>query len=298
MDPSSDFLTTIRPSFQESGRLMEFQILSTCSREINQAIIMRSLDPELFLAGANLGVSAGQSGSFFCFSPDRRFILKTVFPEEAKFFSRICVSLYQHFLQHKGTLIAKFYGFHGVQVPYGDVIYMVVMANVFDSPRKIHETYDIKGSWIGRRARDRDPPSPILLDLDLNRELRVTQELRHSFLRCIAKDVEFVQSLGIIDYSLLLGFHFFDKADEDINITPENVMNLSWQKGILSEDGKELYFAGIIDILQIYNFRKKIERLVKTRIFCNSMAGVSVAPPKDYAERFMEKMATLFYTEK
>lgn len=35
-------------------------------------------------------------------------------------------------------------------MPYGDVVYMVVMANVFDTPRKIHETYDVKVWGIER----------------------------------------------------------------------------------------------------------------------------------------------------
>ncbi len=47
-------------------------------------------------------------------------------------------------MDHKESFIAKFYGFHGVQIPHGDIIYMVVMANVFDTKNKIHETYDIK----------------------------------------------------------------------------------------------------------------------------------------------------------
>jgi len=50
----------------------------------------------------------------------------------------------KHFSAEKHTLIAKFYGFHGVQVPFGDIIHMVVMANVLDTNLQIHEVYDLK----------------------------------------------------------------------------------------------------------------------------------------------------------
>lgn len=50
----------------------------------------------------------------------------------------------QYFSAEKNTFIAKFYGFHGIQVPMGNVIHMVVMANVVDSHLKIDEIYDLK----------------------------------------------------------------------------------------------------------------------------------------------------------
>jgi len=233
--------------------------------------------------------------------------LKTVFPEEARFFSQIASSLYEHFMQHKGSLIAKFYGFHGVQVPHGDIIYMAVMANVFDTTLKINETYDIKGSWVGRRAAERTPPSPIGLDLDLRRDLKVSPDIRLSFLNWASDDVKFLTQLDIIDYSLLLGFHFFSPAaaaaavvggDPNSTSTMEHFFNSSWQKGVLSENGTELYFAGIIDILQTYTWRKKLEVFFKTKLLCKDGRGVSVAPPKNYADRFIMKMGSIFHYRK
>lgn len=112
-----------------------------------------------FLQGENFKVSEGKSGSFFCFSPDRKFILKTLFPQEAKLLNKIIHNMNEVFIQffvllintlcqyiskEKTTFISKFYGFHGIQIPHGEVIYMVVMGNVFNTQLQIHEIYDLK----------------------------------------------------------------------------------------------------------------------------------------------------------
>ena len=50
-------------------------------------------------------------------------------------------------------------------------------------------------------------------------------------------------------------------------------------------EGNEVYYLGIIDILQVYNTRKSLEYMVKA-VTINANA-VSVAPPKYYADRFL-----------
>ena len=50
---------------------------------ITKQMIKESLDPETNLENARkAGESTGKSGSFFFFSKDKRFIVKTMFPEE------------------------------------------------------------------------------------------------------------------------------------------------------------------------------------------------------------------------
>lgn len=64
----------------------------------------------------------------------------------------------------------------------------------------------------------------------------------------------------------------------------------------LDADGNEsrqpaLLYFGIIDFLQKYNTRKKIEKFWKTTLHGTT---VSVADPKHYADRFIQFMATIF----
>ena len=60
--------------------------------------------------------------------------------------------------------------------------------------------------------------------------------------------------------------------------------------GIMSEDRRVVYFCGIIDILTVYNFTKRLEHLVKAQLYGNS---VSCIPPDQYAERFMQYMRSI-----
>lgn len=56
-----------------------------------------------------------------------------------------------------------------------------------------------------------------------------------------------------------------------------------------NEDGtpnNEIYFMGIIDILQEWNLSKKSERLAKVYLLNNRSNEISAAPPDEYAERF------------
>ena len=62
------------------------------------------------------------------------------------------------------------------------------------------------------------------------------------------------------------------------------------EDGSVSRQPVLLYF-GIIDFLQKYNARKRLEKFVKTSLHGNS---VSVADPKHYAARFLNFMKTIF----
>jgi hypothetical protein len=49
---------------------------------------------------------------------------------------------------------------------------------------------------------------------------------------------------------------------------------------------RQIYFMGIIDILQQWNLGKKTERLAKVYLLNSRAADISAAPPAEYAERF------------
>lgn len=88
--------------------------------------------------------SPGKSGSFFYFSADYRFIIKTISHTEHVFFRRILRDYYEYVKMNPNTLLARFYGLHRVKLPHGRKIPFVVMGNIFPPNRDIHETYDLK----------------------------------------------------------------------------------------------------------------------------------------------------------
>lgn len=54
--------------------------------------------------------------------------------------------------------------------------------------------------------------------------------------------------------------------------------------------GPDYYTLGVVDMLQTWTLRKRLERLWKTVVLRHDGNGISAAPPKLYADRFQRKM--------
>ncbi|KAF9358844.1 Phosphatidylinositol-4-phosphate 5-kinase [Mortierella sp. AD094] len=165
--------------------------------------------------------SPGKSGSFFYFSQDYRFIIKTIHHAEHKFMRKILKDYFNHVKQNPHTLLCRFFGLHRVKLPHGRKIHFVVMGNVFPPNRDIHETYDLKGSTLGRAISDEELSSnPRATQKDLNwvnrnRKLELGPEKRHLFVEQTKRDVELLARLNIMDYSLLVGIHDIERGNKD-----------------------------------------------------------------------------------
>ncbi|RAL62014.1 hypothetical protein DID88_002503 [Monilinia fructigena] len=101
--------------------------------------------------------SPGKSGSFFYFSRDYKYIIKTIHHSEHKFLRKILKDYYHHVEDNPNTLLSQFYGLHRVKIPYGRKIHFVVMNNLFPPHRDVHQTFDLKGSTIGRDFKEEKP---------------------------------------------------------------------------------------------------------------------------------------------
>ncbi|GAB7365856.1 hypothetical protein MBLNU230_g7187t1 [Neophaeotheca triangularis] len=165
--------------------------------------------------------SPGKSGSFFYFSRDYKYIIKTIHHGEHKFLRKILKEYYNHVQENPNTLLSQFYGLHRVKIPYGRKIHFVVMNNLFPPHRDIHRTFDLKGSTIGRDFREEDlekNPRATLKDLNWlrrNLHLEFGPTKKEAFVAQIQKDVALLQRLKIMDYSMLVGIHDLERGNED-----------------------------------------------------------------------------------
>lgn len=172
--------------------------------------------------------SPGKSGSFFYFSRDYKYIIKTIHHAEHKLLRRILKDYYRHVRENPNTLISQFYGLHRVKVNYGQKIHFVVMNNLFPPHRDIHQTYDLKGSTIGRDLNEQTlekNPRATLKDLNwLRRDMHLEfdQRLRETFIEQLQRDVALLQRLKIMDYSLLVGIHDL-KTGNDANVREQTL---------------------------------------------------------------------------
>lgn len=169
--------------------------------------------------------SPGKSGSFFYFSRDFRFIIKTIHHSEHKMLRKILKDYYNHVQNNPNTLISQFYGLHRVKLPFGRKIHFVVMNNLFPPHRDIHRTFDLKGSTLGRRFTHPKPGSVssgkrqiVYKDedfLEQNESIQLGPKKREQFLKQLEIDVELLKRLHIMDYSLLIGVHDLAKGNTE-----------------------------------------------------------------------------------
>lgn len=165
--------------------------------------------------------SPGKSGSFFYFSRDYKYIIKTIHHAEHKFLRKILKEYYAHVEQYPNTLLSQFYGLHRVKVPYGKKIHFVVMNNLFPPHRDIHQTFDLKGSTVGRDFKEEDlekNPRATLKDLNWlrrNLHLEFGPEKKRIFFDQMEKDVQLLQRLKIMDYSMLVGIHDLNRGNQE-----------------------------------------------------------------------------------
>lgn len=233
----------------------------------------------------------GRSGSFFYFTADFKFIVKTVSRGEKEFLLRILPAYMSHVLNHPETLINKLVGFHSV-ILFHTTITFIVMLNVFTTTRELHNTYDLKGSTVDRNRKP--GVKGVFKDNDLKFKVHLQDGVRKQFLDQVEIDTKFMESQNIMDYSLLLGIH----NTRHIIMGPGTSEELKLRKGapfFAAKDGgmeakiiegPGLFFMGIIDILQEYNTQKKVERFLKTKFLFKDSNGLSAMAPMPYRQRF------------
>ncbi|KAL8840590.1 MAG: hypothetical protein Q9170_001276 [Blastenia crenularia] len=165
--------------------------------------------------------SPGKSGSFFYFSRDYKYIIKTIHHAEHKLLRKILRDYYAHIDKYPNTLLSQFYGLHRVKIPYGRKIHFVVMNNLFPPHRDIHQMFDLKGSTIGRDFKEEDlerNPRATLKDLNWlrrNYHFEFGPDKKKVFVDQLKHDVALLQKLKIMDYSLLVGIHDLSKGNEE-----------------------------------------------------------------------------------
>ncbi|XP_022967571.1 phosphatidylinositol 4-phosphate 5-kinase 8-like [Cucurbita maxima] len=326
--------------------------------------------------------SPGKSGSIFYLSQDDRFVIKTLKKSELKVLLKMLPKYYGHVKEHENTLITKFFGLHRITIYGHRKVRFVVMGNMFCTELKIHRRYDLKGSTLGRYTHgDKSRDGITMKDLDLSYEFHMDKLLRQSLFKQISLDCMFLESLNIIDYSLLLGVHFrapeklkalleppatvhnpdnlhhddegessvsepmispkglllvthepssvttapgphirgrplktYSLGDREVDVLLPGTARFRVQLGVnmpaqashkLLDDKSEssevelfeLYdvvlYMGIIDILQEYNLKKKLEHACKSLRF--DPLSISVVEPHLYATRFKRFLEKVFH---
>jgi len=253
--------------FESFGsNLLEF-VQSECS-QITDGEMLASLgnpEEEIRVLSTN-----SKSGEVFLMSGCGRFIIKTISDPEAERLIQILPAYRQHFAANRTSMLGRYLAIYRISLESGSSRYITVMHSVFDTPLKIGRMYDLKGSTHKRFVKS-DAES-VRKDQDwLNDglKLKVTPAQAQALAADHSSVTSFLASCNVMDYSILLG------VAADTAGAPDGQL--------LSEDGSEAYFVGVIDFLVDFGFKKKAEFLL------HQLQGVgqtaSVMDPQSYAAR-------------
>lgn len=167
----------------------------------------------------------GASGSIFYVTQDDEIICKTVSHKEGRFLQEILPAYYLNLHQNRRTLLPKFFGFYCYS-SHTKNVRIIVMKNLLPSGLEMHHKFDLKGSTYKRKAskKERVKSHPTHKDLDFMEMypegILLQGDLYNSLMDTIERDCRALESLKIMDYSLLLGIHNVDQANAKKNPMP------------------------------------------------------------------------------
>jgi len=114
-------------------------------------------------------------------------------------------------------MITKFLGMYRVKMYHlRRNVKFVIMNSVYCTDKPLQTFYDLKGSVLGREAK---PHQDVKKDNDLRKgmpesAIALPTEIRERMREQIVADCEFMQSMEIMDYSMLIGIHHIPPAQE------------------------------------------------------------------------------------
>ncbi|MED6146926.1 hypothetical protein PIB30_039333 [Stylosanthes scabra] len=227
----------------------------------------------------NWDAKGGKSKSFFAKTLDDRFIIKEIKKTELDSFLGFSSVYFKYmresFESGSQTCLAKVMGIYQVtkrNVKTGKEVKhdLMVMENLTYN-WNITRQYDLKGALYARFNTATDGAGDVLLDQnfvnDMNSSpLYVSHKAKRFLQRAVWNDTTFLNSVNVMDYSLLVGV----------------------------DSQKRVLVCGIIDYLRQYTWDKHLETWMKSSLVVPKNVLPTVISPREYKKRFRKFMSTHF----
>ncbi|KAI7898306.1 uncharacterized protein BX663DRAFT_525376 [Cokeromyces recurvatus] len=225
--------------------------------------------------------SGGKSGSIFLKTKDERFLIKQISKYEMDAFSGSANKYFIYMFNEvfdKGipTVLCKIFGLYRIGF-YNNAsgksmkMDILVMENLFyDIP--IKQVFDLKGSMRNRYAEKTGKDVEVFLDENLveiisKTPLYMKVDTKYNLSNSLYNDTQFLLSLDVMDYSLLVGF---------------------------VEDSDEIV-VGIVDFIRTFTWDKKLESWVKeSGMLGGGKKDPTIVSPKMYRKRFRSAIDLYF----
>ncbi|KAI3685241.1 hypothetical protein L6452_34479 [Arctium lappa] len=216
----------------------------------------------------------GKSKSFFAKTLDDRFIIKEIKKTESYSFLEFASDYFgymdQCFKLGNQTCLAKILGIYQVKKRKSGAKHdLMVMENI-TYRRNVVRQYDLKGALHARFNSAVDGAGDVLLDQNFVNDMNVSplyvnRKAKRNLQRAVWNDTAFLNSINVMDYSLLVG---------------------------VDAEEKELV-CGIIDYVRQYTWDKQLENWVKLFVVPKNQLP-TVISPKEYKKRFRKFIDTHF----
>ena len=201
----------------------------------------------------------------------------------------------EHIISKEGSFLSKVFGIYKLKIEKTSTFRIILMENL--ASRLVNPIlFDMKGSRSDRRVEDR-----VYTDLnDMSREvvykdldfednvsaIGVTNEEFSLIVGKLKRDSRLLEKHMIMDYSLLV---MIEKVT--------SLRNTLINKDFVAIHSGFIVFIGIIDFLQTYNTKKKLEHRYKKLKNKDSIDFSSIAPIP-YRKRFISMIKNIFQPER
>ncbi|DBA04121.1 TPA: hypothetical protein N0F65_004229 [Lagenidium giganteum] len=262
-----------------------------------------NIDPQFFLESFDTTKilhehgSEGKSGNIFYFTANRQFMVKSVPKEEFDTLRAILPHYHRYLLSNPQSMLCRYFGCHSISLPVGKRrMYFVVMHNLFNEG-PVHQRFDLKGNRDRRQAintsqvesyiqlaKEQRIIKKLMMDIDFRKfsgGISLSSASASVLEGQLCDDIVFLASRGIIDYSILLGVRYLNNGERLPSIAAQS-------QGIYSHDLDKIYYIGIVDMLQRYNWRWTVQRWFLGLLLCKDTHDVSAVPPDLYGARLTD----------
>lgn len=243
---------------------------------------------------ARVKSSGGRSGAFFYFTADHEFIIKTITSEELVVLRSMIKDYCDHIISAEGSFLSRIFGIYKIKIDKTRTFRIILQENL-TSRLSNPVLFDMKGSTTDRRVSAftfkeiNDMPRDVVYkDIDFAENVRyftVSAEEQSNILTKLTRDTKLLKKYLIMDYSLLI---MVEKVT--------SLKNTLIEKHFVATHNSYIVFIGIIDYLQTYNTKKKLENKYKKLKNHNTMQ-LSAISPKPYKKRFLGMARGVFRRE-
>lgn len=170
------------------------------------------------------GEGAGRSGSFFFFSHDQKFVVKTMTSAELRLVKKMMPAYEKHLTENKDSLLAKIMGIFTVEAANFSKVHIMLMENNvrLKDPKNLKYVFDLKGSSVNRTVTGVTKKSTTLKDINflvakqkVKYLTKLDQKTTKRLVNAMRSDVAFLKGMGIMDYSLLIAI---EKSEESKDV--------------------------------------------------------------------------------